>query len=175
MLCNYWTVGKISALAKEGLPLPILTPIIPTTSPDHDIFENFAVRSTSTLILDRFFPSTVAYGVAEYRKLVREAVSANIPEEDSRRSSIVSWPWDLATTDVTIFLNIDEKERERRIRQRNGENITWEEKELSKSALQMLEVTETIMRLETPLVHIDAGCTATDLLHKALEIIQQKA
>jgi len=102
-------------------------------------------------IIDRFYASTLAYGCVD-------------TDVDILPESLFEWPKDLPQPDLTLFLNLTEEAREKRVGERNPEeNGSWEQ--CLKSATKRSNILKAYQRMQTE--EIDASLSKEEVLELA--------
>ncbi|XP_051880866.1 UMP-CMP kinase 2, mitochondrial [Pristis pectinata] len=121
---------------------------------------------TSPVIVDRFWHSTAAYGIAT-------EVSGKVENLPPPHHELYQWPQDLLQPDLVLLLTVSAEERIRRLEHR-GEMKTKEETELERNNLFRQKVEATYRRLENPsCVIVDASASKEEVLKTALLLIER--
>ncbi|KAJ8398198.1 hypothetical protein AAFF_G00430420 [Aldrovandia affinis] len=119
------------------------------------------------VIVDRYWHSTAAYGIAT-------AVSGRVENLPSPGSEVYRWPGDLLRPDLVLLLTVNPEERMRRLDLR-GEEKTREEAELEANQLFRTKVEQAYKRAEDPAcVVVDASPPPDQVLQQVLLLIKDK-
>ncbi|XP_067005264.2 UMP-CMP kinase 2, mitochondrial isoform X2 [Anabrus simplex] len=104
------------------------------------------------VVMDRFWHSTAAYGIAE--ELDRHNGLAALPPPGN---ALYNWPWDLIKPDCVFLLTVSEETRNKRLGHRDIA-ITEEEKKLTDNSSFRALLLEAYKRMDNPpLTMIDAN------------------
>ncbi|KAL4222439.1 UMP kinase [Mactra antiquata] len=118
---------------------------------------------TRPVIMDRFWHSTAAYGIAN---------ETSLEDMPGVNHTVYRWPEDLLKPTIVLFLTVSEDVRKQRLSGR-GINPTFEEKSLDKDQLFRKRLCESYRHMREPsCVEIDAGGTVEDVRNMALEVLK---
>ncbi|VDI07088.1 UMP-CMP kinase 2, mitochondrial-like [Mytilus galloprovincialis] len=116
------------------------------------------------VIMDRFWHSTTAYGVAN------ETSTSDMPPSGHW---VYQWPSDLLKPTLVLFLTVTEEVRRQRLSGRGGA-ITFEEQHLDKDILFRQRLCEAYRRMENPVcIEIDAKGSKESVVKTAEETLEK--
>ncbi|KAH3715064.1 hypothetical protein DPMN_057768 [Dreissena polymorpha] len=119
---------------------------------------------TRPVIMDRFWHSTAAYGIAN------ETSMSDLP---GAGHPVYDWPGDLVRPTLVLFLTVQEEVRRRRLSDR-GVLATFEETALDKDGLFRKRLCNAYRLMGNPaLVEIDASGTVKEVRNTAIELLKQ--
>ncbi|KAK3591148.1 hypothetical protein CHS0354_040216 [Potamilus streckersoni] len=119
---------------------------------------------TRPVIMDRYWHSTAAYGIAN------ESSTADLPELGHM---VYNWPKDLLRPSVVLFLSVTEEVRRQRLSGR-GEETTFEEKHLDRDKLFRQRLCEAYRRMVDPsCIEINACGSVESVVEAALEVLNK--
>lgn len=123
-------------------------------------YDMLIAPATTFIILDRYWPSTIAY------KLAHQSDCIPTCEE-------LQWPTYLIRPSHIFYLTVAEEERRRRIHLRsNGQSITDEEVQLENDRIFRAQLDNVYRRVPYIQV-IDANSKLTDVVEKILALLRQ--
>ncbi|XP_052797628.1 UMP-CMP kinase 2, mitochondrial-like [Mya arenaria] len=120
---------------------------------------------TRPVIMDRFWHSTAAYGIAN------ESSSGDLPRADH---SVYTWPSDLLKPSLVLFLSVSEEVRQQRMAGRRLVE-TFEEKSLDRDQLFRQRLCDAYRLMSNPsVVEIDASGTIEEVRDAAIDVLQKR-
>ncbi|XP_041366737.1 UMP-CMP kinase 2, mitochondrial-like [Gigantopelta aegis] len=123
------------------------------------------VCKTRAVIMDRYWHSTTAYGIAN------ETSCADLPPAGH---NVYQWPEDLLKPTSILFLSVSESVRRKRLDQR-GREMTREERWLGKDTFFRQRLCEAYRRMENPgCTEIDASGSVQDVMDAAVDILNKQ-
>lgn len=119
------------------------------------------------VVLDRYWHSTTAYSIA---KDAGDGIDEHLPP---RGDDLYKWPEDLLKPSAIIFLKTKERERDRRMMERD--EVSAEEMQLKESSLFRNRILEVYRRIGfgDRWIEVDTGGTREESLMKAIDGLKQ--
>uniref|UniRef100_A0A8D2DN73 UMP-CMP kinase 2, mitochondrial n=1 Tax=Sciurus vulgaris TaxID=55149 RepID=A0A8D2DN73_SCIVU len=130
------------------------------------VASEIAKESTrSPVIVDRFWHSTAAYGIAT-------ELSGGLQHLPPAHHPVYQWPGDLLKPDLVLLLTVSPEERAQRLRDRGLEQ-TREEAELEANSVFRQKVEASYRRMENPrCLQVDASPSREEVLQTVLRLIR---